>query len=1104
MSSRLGRAILAALIGVLPGTLLAQQALTISGRVTSDAGAPVAGANVFIESMNIGGLTNDGGRYSFTVPPARATGQRVTITARALGYRSVSHPLTLSGTELSQDFVLGTNPLRLGEVVVTGAGTQTSVEKLGNTINSVKSDDIVRSNEQNIVNALAGKAPNVQVTSAAGDPGSSASIRIRGSKTITGTGQPLFVVDGTPIDNSTISTGSSIQNGTAIPNRASDINPDDIESVEILKGAASGAIYGARAGQGVILITTKRGRAGPTRYTLRSSTTLDEASTKYPLQTKYGQGVNWASSVCTTPNCFVSSTNAASSFGPEIAAGQPRYNHAEELFETGNQFDNSLSVSGGSERTQFFLSGSQYKGQGVIVGPNDDYNRYTARVNASHQLTTSLRVGANVSYIDTRGSFIQKGSNTSGLLLGALRTPPSFNNLPYLDPTSGLHRSFRFPNPTITSGITSRGYDNPFFGIYEQSNTANSNRTIGNVQADWLPLDWLNVKYTLGADNNAETRLQAIPKTSSTLATGQVLSYQFNQLQLDHNLTATANWSLNQNFAGTVVLGQNLNARRFQQEFVQGNTLLADRPFKLTNTLQQVNVTDAETRVHTEGYFGQATVDMFNQLYLTVGVRNDGSSTFSDNSRRNWFPKASLAWTFTDHLNRFGLDRYISFGKLRTAYGEVGQEPTAYALLSVLNAGANFLDGGWTTQVTATQNNIAALFSANTKGQPSIKPERTSELEAGIDLGLFNDRADAGFTYYYDLSRDVLFQTPLAPSSGFGQQLRNSGRIRNSGFEATLNVRPIVSPDLGWEVGLQWAQNNNKVLQLVGAQFVNQGGSFAGATGVTYVGGRVGQLQGNDYIRCGVADISVGETRSGVTLAQVQSACANAPKGALFLAADGFPVLDATLRAISDPQPAWTGSVNNSLRYKKVRITGLVDIKQGGQVWNGTKGGLYFFGTHLDTQDGREHQVVFGETWQKGAVVGPGAGKAVWLVCPASQPTGCNPSGVGPTPSSISNWFQGNGGGFGSVNSPFMEDGSYVKLREIALAYTFDQPWVAGRLGLSSFDVKLAARNIKTWTNYTGWDPETNLAGSEVGITGVDFFNNPQTRSYVLTLTLNR
>lgn len=1098
MVSRFSRVALALLSALPIGAITAQEPtqLTITGRVTTEAGMVVPRANVFLEGLNLATQANDDGRYSLIVAPARVRSQLASITARALGFRAATRQIRLTGAEITQDFALVANPLRLGEMVVTGAGTTSTAEKLGNTVNSVKADAIARSNEQNLVNALAGQAPNVQVISQSGDPGASASIRIRGSKTITGTGQPLFVVDGVPIDNTTTSTGGMTAS-TVAPNRASDINPDDIESVEILKGAASGAIYGARAGQGVILITTKHGRAGATRYTLGSKATIDRATTDYPLQTRYGQGVNWTSSTCTTPNCFVASTNSASSFGPEITAGQPRYNHANELFETGGQLDNSLTASGGSDRTQFFFSGSQYDARGVIVGPNDSYNRYTARLNASHQLTNDLRLGGNISYVDTRGSFIQKGSNTSGLLLGGLRSPPDFNNLPYLDSLTGLQRSFRFPNPTVTSGVTSRGYDNPFFSIYQQSNKANSNRSFGNIQADWVPSGWLSFKYSLGVDANAEARLQAIPKTSASFPTGQVLSSQFTQSQIDHNLVGTATWSLNSNFGGTVVLGQNLNARRFQQEFVQGNTLLADEPFKLTNTLQQVNVTDAETRVHTEGYFSQATFDVYDQLHLTLGLRNDGSSTFSDDSRRNWFPKASAAWTFTNHLSALGLDRLISFGKLRAAYGEVGQEPGAYQLLSVLQAGANLADGGWATQVQATQNNIAALFSSGTKGQPSIKPERTSELEAGIDIGLFGDRADAGLTFYNALSRDVIFATPLAPSSGFTTQVRNAGKIRNRGWEATLNVRPINRPNLGWDLGFQWATNDNKVLELVGAQFVNMGGSFTGTVGAASVGGRVGGLRGFDWIRCGRADAAIGESGRTVTMEQVTSACTGAANGALFIAADGFPVVDGTERQIMDPQPRWTGSINNSLRFKKIRVTGLLDIKQGGQVWNGTKGALYFFGTHKDTEDGRNGQKVFGETWgPKESVVGPGANKPVYLVCPPGTGN-CNGNG-------ITNWFQGNGGGFGSQTAQSMEDGSYVKLREIAVAFTLDRPWVASRLGLTSVEVKLAARNLHTWTKYTGWDPETNLAGAEAGITGVDFFNNPQTRSFVLALTLNR
>lgn len=810
----------------------------------------------------------------------------------------------------------------------------------------------------------------------------------------------------------------------------------------------------------------------------------------YPLQRKYGQGFNGASTICTTPNCSVGTGNAVS-FGPAIT-GQS-YDHFAEMFEKGRQLDNSLSVSGGTDRTQFYLSGSSFNNHGVIVGSSDEYNRYTARLNASHQLFDQLKVGGTMSYVDTRGSFVQKGSNTSGLLLGGLRTPADFNNRYYVDSLTGLQRSFRFPNPGITSATTSRGYDNPFFIINRQQNIGSSNRAFGNAQIDYNPLGWLAVKYTLGVDNNGETRLQAIPKTSSSFPSGQLISAEFNNTQIDHNLLATATYTASSWLGGTVVLGQNINERRFFQLFVQGNTLLADEPFKLTNTLERTVPQDAESRLHTEGYFGQATFDLFDQLYITAGLRSDGSSTFSDNSRRNLFPKASVAWTFTGHVGSLGLGKVLSFGKLRSAYGEVGQEPAPYQLLSVLVGGGGFGDGGWGPTVNATQNNIGAISSSTVKGQPEIKPERTTEFEAGLDLGFFKDRADFGATYYKAVSRDVIFSTPLPPSTGFSSQVRNAGRIRNSGLELTLNTRAIQRPNYGWELGLQWARNNNVVEDLVGTEFVPLGGSFTSALGAATKGGRVGGLRGADFVRCGRSDIA---PTGGVTVAQVNAACAAAPNGALYLGANGFPMLDATDRVISDAQPDWTGGISNTLRYKKLRVSSLVDIKRGGQLWNGTKGALYFFGTHQDTQGAREGQHTFGTDWMPGPVAGPGAGKAVHLVCPAGV-TGCT------TPAG-SNWFAGDGGGFGAVSAQFIEDGSYVKLREVSLGLTLDQPWVRRAVNISSFDIKLAARNIKTWTNYTGFDPETNLGGAEVGITGVDFFNNPQTKSFLLSVTVNR
>jgi TonB-dependent SusC/RagA subfamily outer membrane receptor len=297
---------------LIPAFAAAQQGATISGKVTSEAGTPLASVSVFIEGMNLGTITRDDGAYTIAVPAARATGQQATLTARLIGYKSESAPITLSGN-VTHDFVLAANPLRLGEVVVTGAGTESTREAVGTVINTVDSALIQRSNEPNVVNAIAGKAPNVNITSQSGEPGASSYIRIRGIKSLSGNAQPLFIVDGIPIDNSTVATGAST-GSTVAPNRASDIDPNDIESINILKGPAAAAIYGAAASEGVILITTKSGKSGPTRFSLRSSYSFDDVNRDIPLQTKFGQRAP-----CGPPDGGA----AADSYGPERAAGPP-------------------------------------------------------------------------------------------------------------------------------------------------------------------------------------------------------------------------------------------------------------------------------------------------------------------------------------------------------------------------------------------------------------------------------------------------------------------------------------------------------------------------------------------------------------------------------------------------------------------------------------------------------------------------------------------------------------------------------------------------------------------------------------------------------------
>ncbi|HVE80312.1 MAG TPA: TonB-dependent receptor plug domain-containing protein, partial [Gemmatimonadaceae bacterium] len=490
MTRQVTRLLALAALALVPAAARAQEGATISGRVRGEAGQPLPSASVFLEGLNLGTLTREDGQYTLTVPGARAQGQRATLTARLIGYRPQSAQITLAAGAITQDFTLPSNPLQLGELVITGAGTSIEAEKLGSVRNAVSAEQITKAAEPNIVQALAAKAPNVNITQSSGEPGSSSYIVIRGLRTVNSSAQPLFVIDGVPVDNQSFSTsnfnptdelGSGEVSGTTQMNRAMDINPNDIENIEILKGPAAGAIYGARAGQGVILITTKKGRPGQTRYSLRSQWSFDDISQEYPLQTRFGQGRGGIAPAANECNDINATLRCLRSWGPELPAGTRVYDHSTEAFDTGVTSDNTLTVSGGNERTTFYFSGSYFDQSGIFVGPSNQFQRSTVRLNASHRMLENLNILANVQYADTRGDFIQRGNNANGLQLGLLRTPPEFNNLPYLDPVSGLHRSYRMQNAAPGTESQSRGFDNPFFILYEPVNRSMVGRVFGNV-----------------------------------------------------------------------------------------------------------------------------------------------------------------------------------------------------------------------------------------------------------------------------------------------------------------------------------------------------------------------------------------------------------------------------------------------------------------------------------------------------------------------------------------------------------------------------------------------------------------------------------------------
>ena len=1096
---------LAGIVAAAPA-VRAQAPATVVGTVRAGASA-ISAVAVSIPELGIGAVTRDDGRYTFTIPAARVQRQTVTIVARRVGYRPQSMRVTLAGGTITQDFALETNPLQLGEVVVTGAGTATAVEKLGNVRNQVKADLIQRSNEQNVVQALAAKAPNVQVNASAGDPGASSRIQIRGLRTLVGNIEPLFIVDGVPVTNYTFSTtnlnpvdagGGGVGGqdnggqgeGTSAPNRMYDINPDDIENVEILKGAAAAAIYGARAANGVILITTKHGRQGETRVSLRSSGTNDEVTRNYDLQRSYGVGNANASAL---PCEDIGKAACFRSWGPSVA-GAPTYDHADEAFHTGHVVDNTLNISGAGDRTSFYLSAGYNHNNGVFVGPNNYYNRATTRLNGSYRVGSSLTLSGNVTYADSRGHLIQRGNNVNGLLLGLFRTPPEFNNLPYLDPTTGLHRSYRLQNPTPESGSQSRGFNNPFYTLYEELNQQQTARSLGNVGVDFQALSWLKFNYTLGADHTSDERLEGCPQECSDVAAGgRITEGKIVNYQIDHNLTGTANWQVSDGLKGTVTLGQNLNSRNFRVLSQVGRTLVAPQPFSLLNTLQRDPPSDFQTQIHQESYFGQATADVANQVFFTAALRDDGSTTYSKNHQRALFPKASAAWTWSNLFK----PSFVQFGKLRASYGEAGNEPLPY-LTSVVYSGTALVGSvSQGTGFTPVQSGFGGLIYTPTRPSTDLKTERTKEFEGGFDVGVFKERADVSVTFYNSRTYDAILPIPTASSSGYATEYKNGGTIQNTGAEVSLNVRPFTRPNRSWEVSVNWGRNRSKLVSLEGADFLAVPGAFIG--NVFMVGQPLGVIRSQGWVRCGV---SPNDAVTGVDLA---TTCAGKPNGALYIddgehgcAEPGMPCGDSKLRILGDPNPRWTGGVNSAFRFGKVSLSTQVDVRHGGLVWNGTRGALWSYGTAGDTENravctgssnasctGNLH--AFGTAdWYPGAVAGPGAGTSI----PIGQ-----------------NWYRNSGLAacpFTGIDEPCLENGGFVKLREVSVAYSFSGGAIRRAVGLSSIDLRLAGRNLHTWTKYTGLDPETDVAQANARVLGADYFNLPMTRSFIVTVNLNR
>jgi TonB-linked SusC/RagA family outer membrane protein len=1060
-----------------------------TGRIVASTGAPVPFAQVVLPTLSLVTQSREDGRFTINIPTRRVDGTTVPVNVRALSFKPYVSSLVLKAPIEPVVYTLETNPLHLGEVVVTGLGTTSSSEKLGTVRTTIDSTVLTGSNQPNVVDAMAASAPGVNVTSNAGDPGASASIRLRGENTLNHTPDPLFVVDGIPINNSTETVAAldpqtgGPQGGVASPNRAIDINPEDIASIEVLKGAAAGAIYGARAGQGVVLITTKSGRGGKTTTTLNSDWGFSNVESFPKLQREFGEGSDGQPDPCITggfqePAC----RTEGFSWGPQLAPGTPTYDHSDEVFTTGSYSNNDLTISGGDTKTTFYASGGYTDQVGDVIGPHNYLHRSTVRLKADREVLPGLTVTGNMSFANTAQDAVQKGYNYSSITLTSWLTPPDFNNLPVYN-QYGQQRSFRLPFPTPLYADSSRGYDDPFFSAENNQSTTNTNRTISNGSAVWDAARWLKFQENIGVDYSHDNRIQGQPigNSQTALPNGQVIQQDFDNFQFTNTLTGTVKWAASPNLAGSVVAGQDANTRSFQGFGAVGDGLYDDWPYSLNNTIgERIPVYSYSTYVHDLGYFSQATLDLQQQLYLKAGLRYDGTSTLAD---WGWYPSGSVAWDVTSQVH--SLLKPISYAKLRVAYGQVGTEPLPYENVHYYCAACAFNDVFSASNLAAIGANGGGLFTPDTEPgiNPKLKVERTGEFETGADFGFLKDRADLSLTYYHRLSTDVILPVVLAASSGYTNQWQNGATIRNDGVEYAVNVRPIQTRDVDWNVGFMYAANWNMVTKLKGADYLPYGGLGGFGYSYTQLGGTVDAFRGYDYVRCGRGiNLSGYNVDAHCTSSQNKNHALFLDDGTLGGEAAGFPILDPTQRYLGNPDPKWTGNLHTSIRWKKWKLSALFDIKEGGLVYDQTQQVLDYYGTSLSSAQLRGKTVTFGQNYMKGPVAGPGAGTAVTL---------------------DQNWFQNYLGGIEpQITAPYLIDGSYIKLRELALSYIYNGRFLTHNLGLSEIDLRAAARNLVTWSHYPSGDPEVNAGGAETGAQGIDFFGIPQTRSFTFTVTI--
>ena len=992
---------LLAVLMAAPLVLAAQETGTVRGRVTDAAsGQAVSDARLTIEGTSVATTSRGNGEYVFAAVP---TGRHV-LVARRVGYAPARGEVEVAaGQTVTADFGLRAAAVALDEVVVSGVGAPAEKRVVGNTIEVVDGAAIANAAGATAIDAaLQGRVAGAWISQNSGIPGGGVSIRLRGTNSILGGAEPLYVVDGVIVDNSAdalISISANASGGgrgnSALTNRLGDISPEDIDRIEVLKGAAAAALYGSRANNGVIQIFTRRGRSGRPRVTASTDVGLSSTPNRYELNMSPNAG--WTDSIY---------------FRKAVGSPVQRYDIQDDVFRTALSATTALALSGGSGGTSYYLSGSRSDAEG-IVRPQT-YERTNVHGSFTQELSPRLRVTATGSYIQSRQELIPEGEQTQGLLTAIVFTPTTFN--PAFNDTLGIYPY----NPVLGP--------NPFTVLEQFEAPEAVTRFVGGVEATYQPNTDITVRYLLGLDDyRQEAKYLQPPLSTGATFLGSIQNPLRMSRQMNHDLTATHSAQLSPLMGASTTLGFRY-ATDFVNEVRAAASNLPPGQELVGGAVQ--TATQGVTEFRTVGGFAEERVSFSDRLFVNAGVNYEASSAFGADRRWQLFPRVSASYLLHDapFFGESALGNTVSTLRLRAAYGQTGgQPPSAYTRFE------NYIPVSYAGK--------PGLVASVTAGNGELKPERQREIEGGFDLGFLEDRALVEFSYYHKRTFDLVLGVPQPPSTGVTTRLENVGELTNRGWELAVSTVNVNRPGIGWRSRLSLSHNKNRVEKLV-----TSGDTLVfGYLNAVTEGQPIGAFFGGFYLRNPDGSIAYAP----VTVPVFGSVML--PRRALDTLPDGSIV--GRSKIIGDPNPDLIASLLNTFDVgRHVQVSVLLDGRFGNDVANFTRRITELFG--VDKVVERE---ISGDT--------------------------------------IPRTFSLNPAGRSLIYEEYIEDGSYVKLREVALRIRFERPF-GGLLDAETMDLRLAGRNLVTWTSYGGLDPEINLFSGNTVARGVDFANTPNPRTF--------